>query len=91
MASHAEIIVEGVVQGVGFRYFAYRKAYQYRLTGYVKNLPSESVLCVVEGPEGMINDFIEEMRVGPALSRVTNVNVNITETLVGYKNFRIEF
>ncbi|MBU4444237.1 acylphosphatase, partial [bacterium] len=52
MQIHAEIVVRGMVQGVGYRYFAYRKANQYGLCGYVKNLPRDDVQCEVEGEEG---------------------------------------
>lgn len=35
---HAQIIVEGIVQGVGFRPTIYRLAKHHKLKGYVKNL-----------------------------------------------------
>ena len=45
----AEIVVGGLVQGVGFRYYAYQEAELRGLKGYVKNLYSGQVHSVVEG------------------------------------------
>ncbi len=91
MQIHAEIVVSGMVQGIGFRYFTQRKARQYNLSGYVKNLPNGNVLCEVEGDEGIVRDFIKELKIGPAFSRVTNVQVNISPELYGYKSFEVKF
>ncbi len=91
MQIHAEIVVDGMVQGVGYRYFALRKAQQYRLGGYVKNMPNGSVLCEVEGEEGVVRDFIRELKVGPAFSHVGSVNVNTSTDLYGYKSFEVRF
>ena len=35
----AELRVSGMVQGVGYRYFCYRKANDLGITGWVKNQP----------------------------------------------------
>jgi acylphosphatase len=84
-------VVSGLVQGVGYRYFVYRKANQYGLCGYVKNLPRGDVICEVEGDEGIIRDFIKELHVGPTFSRVTNVQVNTSNDLFGYKSFEVRY
>ena len=36
-------LVSGIVQGVGFRYFAQRAAERFHLSGYAKNLPDGRV------------------------------------------------
>lgn len=91
MKIHAEIIVQGFVQGIGYRYFTLRKARDYNLVGYVKNLMNGDVLCEVEGEEGLVNDFIKELRIGPTFSRVTNIVVEKSNTLVGYTTFEVRF
>lgn len=88
---HAEIIISGMVQGVGYRYFALRKANQYGMKGYVKNLPDGNVLCVVEGEEGLVKDFIQELKTGPMFSQVNTVQVNTSTNLTGYKSFEVRF
>ena len=45
------IIVEGRVQGVGFRYFAQSNAIKYALTGFARNLNNGMVEIQVQGLE----------------------------------------
>lgn len=52
------IIFYGRVQGVGFRYYAVNKANQLGLTGWVRNLPDETVEMEVEGTEQQIDELI---------------------------------
>jgi len=54
--------VNGLVQGVGFRYFVYREAAKLGLKGLTKNLYSGEVLTVVEGEKAMIEDLIKKLR-----------------------------
>jgi len=91
MLTHAEIIISGMVQGVGYRYFALRKANQYGMKGYVKNLPDGDVLCVAEGEEGLVKDFIQELRTGSMFSQVNSVKVATSPNLKGYKSFEVHF
>ena len=91
MTTRAEIIVKGVVHGVGFRWYVRRTAMRHDLTGYVKNLPDGNVYCEVEGDESMINAFISELKAGPPLSHVTEAIVNKLPGFIGYKNFEITF
>ncbi|MCX7995594.1 MAG: acylphosphatase [candidate division WOR-3 bacterium] len=88
---HAEIIIQGVVQGVGYRFFAIQKAREYGITGYVQNLQDGSVLVVAEGPKGLLNDYIKELKIGPRAARVTKVSIKFSEKEKGYKNFSVKF
>jgi acylphosphatase len=87
----AEITVQGMVQGVGYRFFVNRQANTYKLNGYVQNLPDGNVLVVVEGDHGLIADFIDELRVGPRSSRVTAVNVDWIDEPDEFKTFEVRF
>ncbi|MCB9242941.1 MAG: acylphosphatase [Ignavibacteriales bacterium] len=70
----AKIIVKGFVQGVGYRYFCYKKASEYELTGYAKNLFNGEVEVEVEGEEYLILGFIKELKIGPMRSNVKMVD-----------------
>jgi acylphosphatase len=67
------LLVSGRVQGVGYRYFARDSANSLGLNGWVRNIRGGGVEVEVEGERGDIDKFIEELRLGPPLSRVLEV------------------
>ncbi len=86
----ARILVQGIVQGVGFRPTVYRIANSLKLNGYVRNL-GNVVEIIVEGNEEVIKNFIENLEVNkPPISKISTLNV---EWLVSYEkefnNFKI--
>ena len=89
--SRAHLVVSGLVQGVGYRYFVLRKAKQYNLRGYVRNLYSDDVEVVVEGDESVIRDFIKEARIGPVSANVTGIQVKWEEGESEYQDFEVRF
>lgn len=78
----------GRVQGVGFRYFVYTKAYTLGLSGYVKNLDDGSVEAEVEGEEQIIHKFLDIVLKGNGFSRIDDIETE--EISLNYdKRFRI--
>lgn len=71
----AHLLVQGRVQGVGFRAFVQSQAVRRELTGWVKNLPDGRVESEVEGEETLVNAFIQTVRRGPSLAHVQNVDL----------------
>ena len=69
----AEIRVIGRVQGVGYRYSTLRFASSLELTGYVKNLPDQSVFIVAQGSQDSVRKLIEWCKTGPAGASVESV------------------
>jgi acylphosphatase len=67
--------VRGLVQGVGFRFFARRAAAHWGLAGTVRNLPDGRVEVVAQGPHDAVSAFVEELRRGPHGSHVAAVDV----------------
>jgi acylphosphatase len=88
----AKIVISGIVQGVGYRYFALRKASQYGLKGYVQNLyNNDDVEVVAEGEKSLILDFIKELKIGPRAAHVTDLKIQ-WETYQGkFQKFDIKF
>ena len=84
------IIVQGRVQGVGFRYFTRDVGRILGLTGDARNLPDGTVEIVVEGNSEKIADFIEEVKRGPVCARVAHVNVEDIPARGDYHSFTIE-
>ena len=66
-------VVQGRVQGVGYRYFALRQAEALGLTGFARNRADGAVEVVAEGDEGALGDLESCLREGPAFSEVASV------------------
>lgn len=87
----SEIIVDGVVQGVGFRYFVIRNAQKLKLKGYVKNLFSGEVLTVVEGDKLLIEELINEIKIGPSNASVTKCDIKWLECKNEFSSFEVKY
>jgi acylphosphatase len=89
--SAAEIIVEGRIQGVGYRYFTQRKAEALGLLGYVMNLRDGRVRVRVEGSQETIDELIRDLERGPPLARVEKVRVTRVPPTGRFASFGIRF
>ncbi len=89
MEKRIEVIVEGVVQGVGFRYFTKRVARAFGIKGYVKNLPDGRVYIVAEGDTNVLEKFLASIRRGPSLAIVKNIIVSEKEPTGEFEDFTI--
>jgi acylphosphatase len=87
----AEIIVQGFVQGVGFRYFVYRNAKALGLKGYTENLFTGEVLTVVEGSRAIIEELSNKIKLGPSHSSVRKHNIFWYEFKNEFKDFEIRY
>ena len=83
--------VEGFVQGVGFRWFTQRKASQFNLGGWVRNLPDSSVEVWAEGDENALDLFEESLRTGPPGSSVRRLSVKPSVSTGSYQSFSIKY
>jgi acylphosphatase len=90
-ATRVRAFVSGVVQGVGFRYFAVGEAKTRGLTGWVRNRPDGSVEVLVEGEKGLVREYVSQLQVGPPGSRVSAVNMQ-PETFSGeFDTFAVRY
>ena len=85
----AHIVVRGLVQGVGFRYFVYHHAARLGVKGYVMNLFGGEVEIVAEGPRSMLEELISQVKVGPRSSEVRDVSVSWREPGYQFRAFEI--
>jgi len=86
-----EVTISGLVQGVGFRFFAQRVAQRCNVTGYVMNLQGGRVKVLAEGPKDSLSLLLQELRKGPPLSFVEEVQANWGEYRGRFKDFSIRF
>lgn len=67
------MLVQGRVQGVGFRWFVRERAAALGLAGWVRNTPGGDVEIAARGAEGQIADLVSAAGQGPRGARVTQV------------------
>ena len=85
------VVVSGRVQGVGFRFFTYRLAESYRVTGCVRNLPDGKVEIVAEGDRDQVETFLERAARGPSSARITEVRTYSEEPQGSFNTFGVNF
>ncbi len=85
----AFIVVCGSVQGVGFRFFAVRKAQEYGLKGWVRNTVKGTVESEVEGEKSLILGYIKDLKAGPRGAKVADVKVEWNPFQNQYQDFQI--
>lgn len=89
MKRRAEIILNGLVQGVGFRYYILRHAQQLGLTGYTKNLYTGEVQTIVEGEISHIEELFSLLKTGPQSASVKNAKIFWSECTDEFTSFGI--
>lgn len=89
MKARAVILVRGLVQGVGYRYFIHRTATSLELAGFAENLPNGDVRIVAEGERGMIEELLASARVGPRAAHVASVQVDWETPMNDHSGFTI--
>jgi acylphosphatase len=66
-------LVQGRVQGVGYRYFVLRQADALGVSGFARNGPDGVVEVVAEGADAALAELEARLREGPAFCEVTAV------------------
>jgi acylphosphatase len=90
--SARRFIVSGMVQGVGFRYFAQHAAHRLGVAGFVRNLRDGSVEVYASGPPSTLAAFKSELERGPRSAHVSNVSEEPTDLDPRFaEGFSIEF
>lgn len=63
------IVVTGLVQGVGFRYFTVTQARRLGVQGWVRNCRDGSVELEAQGSSDAVQALVEQLAIGPAMVR----------------------
>jgi len=87
VALHA--VVEGRVQGVGFRYFVLEQAQNLDLTGWVRNRARGEVEVYAEGKKDALDLFISQLERGPGMAYVSNLTVDWLPAAGNHTRFSI--
>lgn len=92
MERRINIIVSGLVQGVGYRNFIAGKAETLGLSGWVRNLPGGEVEIDAGGASGAIDRLLDEARKGPRLAKVSAVRSEELKQCGEYvEGFRVRY
>ena len=89
MLQTISIIVTGKVQGVWYRKYTAEKAMELGISGYVKNLPDDSVYILATGIEEKLNALVQWCYIGSPKSKVEKVEVK-EEPLRKFNDFKID-
>ncbi len=85
-----KFFINGLVQGVGFRFFTQRAAARYQVSGYVKNLEDGRVEVYAEGEEKDVQEFLNDLSTGPTFSRVEEIEELVLEPEGLFYTFLVE-
>lgn len=82
-------ILNGRVQGVGFRYFVRQQAEELGLAGCVRNLRTGGVELLAEGERTTLEELVRALRHGPPGARVDDVNLDWTAATGEFHSFTV--
>lgn len=82
------VLIEGRVQGVGFRAFVEIAATRLGLSGYVRNRRDAAVEAVFSGPAAAVEEVLAHCRVGPRGARVDRLEI-LGEDIGTYRGFEV--
>ncbi len=89
MTDRLHVLVEGLVQGVGFRYATQHRALALGLTGWVRNLHDGRVEAEFEGPRPDLERMLEWCQVGPRMAQVSKVETKWETGEPKYPSFQL--
>lgn len=85
------LLLEGHVQGVGFRYTTCDLGLKFCVKGFVRNLPDGNVEIVAEGDERVLGDFWAALRRNSVYRHVTRANITWAAAEGRAKDFTISY
>ena len=85
------ILVTGRVQGVGYRFFTQETADMYGITGWVRNCFNGNVELEAQGNSELLQQFIKELKKGPMMGHVSDIQSREIVPVEGEKLFSIRY
>lgn len=89
MSLSKRLRIQGLVQGVGFRYAMCAEAEKLGVTGTVCNRDDGSVEAIVQGTDAQVKAIIEWAKKGPSGARVDSVDVS--DAVGSFTDFSIAY
>ena len=100
--ARARILIEGMIQGIGYRALIKLAARSLKLRGLVRYLPDETVEIFCEGPKENIQEFLKRIDIKGKPEDLMSINVTETkcfwegekdyqEAWKPYRRFQIDY
>jgi acylphosphatase len=86
-----QVLYEGNVQGVGFRWSVRHAAKGFDVTGWVRNLPNGRVELQVTGAEDEVRAFVDRIAQGELHSLIHKQTENKLEKPIAARGFEIRY
>jgi len=83
------VVVKGIVQGVGFRFFVFNHGTRLNLKGWVRNCINGDVEILAEGPRETLKELLGLTSQGPSMAQVVNVDVKWKEAELDLPPFTV--
>jgi acylphosphatase len=83
------MIVEGHVQGVGFRAFVLEQALRLGVKGWVRNRLAGQVEIMAEGDQVLLTGFLGVIKQGPRMSYVADVITDWSDATGEFTSFGV--
>lgn len=84
-------LIEGRVQGVGFRYFTQYQATFLNLSGFVKNLSDGKVYLEAQGEKIRIYELLDKLREGNGFAKITSISIDEIKPINSEKKFKVVY
>jgi len=85
------VIVNGIVQGVNFRYYTTRQAQSLGVTGWVANRWDGAVEVVAEGARASLQSLLDWLQHGPPSAAVTDVEEHWEQATDEFAAFNVRY
>nr|WP_237389305.1 acylphosphatase [Companilactobacillus zhachilii] len=90
LVKHLSINVNGLVQGVGFRYSTFQVAQELEVTGTVRNEMDGSVSIEAEADEKILYIFLNRIKSSPSpFGKVNKMDYTFSDDLQHYTKFTV--
>lgn len=84
-----QCVIQGRVQGVAYRAYAQDAATELGVSGYVRNLPDNTVYVCAQADRDVLKEYIEHLHEGSTLATVASVSVEWVTPEYVYDDFGI--
>ena len=89
MTKAIKLIIQGRVQGVGYRRWFQQQALALQLNGYVRNLATGEVEAVIVGLQAALQEMVEHSYQGPKHAQVLNIIQSVSSIEQPFIRFEI--